>query len=720
LLKPNTIELINKNAQSSEILLKNENLDSVIQNDSGHESSGSLSTELPSTPEGEQRQHNEFTNTNVEKLNWHDSAETKYFRIKISVPSGESIDVQICDTDIVQELYQMLLERDTTCHRTCFRLYYKGNPLDQFTEIRNIPNIEDQSVFSVIEEPYNIREARTHVRHLREIIRSHDISDAVNGVEFASFSCLTQITQSVDESRKASRPLLSSNTSEIRPEADFMPPYWLLPGSGDVPLKPLLQLNVGYHKNGSESLIPNTFHALRQIYFSSFNPPPGPRKMKGDVLYLVVDCIEERRFHITCCTRGFFVNSSVGDVFKPEKSSIYGNRIHHSLFDLLSDLSPHFKKTFAQILKARSDKHVFERLPTPYQHYQWIVPLVDNKLDQMRAEDQIQPFRIGFEDHMPGQVRDWNEELQTTHDMPQTTFAERLCRDRARFKVNADFLQSCVRGAMAVIDGSVLSINPSDEPKMQMFIWNNIFLSLGFDVKDHYKEIGGDFAAHASYSADLNAVQAYAHIDDQKLHTCGMAIIDLRGCRIMAQSIIPGILDREQHEPIVYGSFDSGKTVLSNDFYAKLLENSAEILKIQPHLVWNGKHEDEYVKLFSSYESKGIIGNDRRHYLMDLLRTFPPDVNFLENAQPTEKSKALGFPRKFPHQLVYLRQELVDTFVDVKIFEKRKSMEGDLDWNLDKNDKGNNKEGTNDDSNKEMSSSNLHKEIDEAKPLSIC
>ncbi|KAL7079190.1 hypothetical protein ACQ4LE_001081 [Meloidogyne hapla] len=159
--------------------------------------------------------------------------------------------------------------------------------------------------------------------------------------------------------------------------------------------------------------------------------------------------------------------------------------------------------------------------------------------------------------------------------MPQTTFAERLCRDRARFKVNADFLQACVRGATAVIDGSVLSINPSDEPRMQMFILNNIFLSFGFDVKDLYKEIRRDAAASASYSADLASVQAYAHINDPKLHTCGMAVIGLRGCRIIAQSIIPGILDREQHEPIIYGSFDSGKTVLSNDVYAQLLQNSS-------------------------------------------------------------------------------------------------------------------------------------------------
>ena len=94
-------ELINSTtAQTSEkILLNNETVktlpDTSIHNDSGHESSGSLSTELPSTPEGEQRQHNAFTNTSVEKLNSQDSAETKYFRVKISVPGGEIIDVQV-------------------------------------------------------------------------------------------------------------------------------------------------------------------------------------------------------------------------------------------------------------------------------------------------------------------------------------------------------------------------------------------------------------------------------------------------------------------------------------------------------------------------------------------------------------------------------------------------------------------------------------------------
>lgn len=48
---------------------------------------------------------------------------------------------------------------------------------------------------------------------------------------------------------------------------------------------------------------------------------------------------------------------------------------------------------------------------------------------------------------------------------------------------------------MAVVDGNVMAINPGEEPKMQMFIWNNIFFSLGFDVRDHYKDLGGDAAA---------------------------------------------------------------------------------------------------------------------------------------------------------------------------------------------------------------------------------
>ena len=53
--------------------------------------------------------------------------------------------------------------------------------------------------------------------------------------------------------------------------------------------------------------------------------------------------------------------------------------------------------------------------------------------------------------------------------------------------MHSDFVSAATRGAIAVIDGNVMAINPGEDPKMQMFIWNNIFFSLGFDVRDHYK-----------------------------------------------------------------------------------------------------------------------------------------------------------------------------------------------------------------------------------------
>lgn len=78
---------------------------------------------------------------------------------------------------------------------------------------------------------------------------------------------------------------------------------------------------------------------------------------------------------------------------------------------------------------------------------------------------------------------------------------------------------------------------------------------------------------------------------------------------------------------MVYGSIDFGKTVVSNAKYIDLLQKAGSQLKIMPHTVINEKEEE--VLLCSSVECKGIVGNDGRHYILDLLRTFPPDVNFL-------------------------------------------------------------------------------------------
>lgn len=53
----------------------------------------------------------------------------------------------------------------------------------------------------------------------------------------------------------------------------------------------------------------------------------------------------------------------------------------------------------------------------------------------------------------------------------------------------------------------------------------------------------------------------------------GTVVIDYRGYRVTAQSIIPGILERDQEQSVVYGSVDFGKTVLSSSKYLDLVSS---------------------------------------------------------------------------------------------------------------------------------------------------
>ena len=69
-------------------------------------------------------------------------------------------------------------------------------------------------------------------------------------------------------------------------------------------------------------------------------------------------------------------------------------------------------------------------------------------------------------------------------------------------------------------------------------------------------------------------------------------VLDYRGYRITAQSIIPGILEREQEQSVVYGSIDFGKTVVSSPKYLELLQKAGGQLKILPHSVLNDSNEE--------------------------------------------------------------------------------------------------------------------------------
>lgn len=120
--------------------------------------------------------------------------------------------------ELVQEIHHLLMDREDTCHRTCFSLQLDGVTLDNFAELKNIEGLEEGSLIRVVEEAYTVREARIHVRHVssrdnvnvlqcpnrksislpaqvRDLLKSLDSADAYNGIDCSSLSFLNVIAQ---------------------------------------------------------------------------------------------------------------------------------------------------------------------------------------------------------------------------------------------------------------------------------------------------------------------------------------------------------------------------------------------------------------------------------------------------------------------------------------------------------------------------------------------
>ena len=112
------------------------------------------------------------------------------------------------------------MDREDTCHRTCFSLQLDGTTLDNFAELKTVEGLKEGSLIKVVEEPYTMREARIHVRHVRDLLKSIEPMDAYNGVECMSLSFLNTVCAGDIMEKKRSRP----------ESVDCTPPECILPG----------------------------------------------------------------------------------------------------------------------------------------------------------------------------------------------------------------------------------------------------------------------------------------------------------------------------------------------------------------------------------------------------------------------------------------------------------------------------------------------------------
>lgn len=76
------------------------------------------------------------------------------FMVKIVSPGTEAFDIQVSSMELVQEIHQLLMDREDTCHRTCFSLQLDGNTLDNFAELKNVEGLKEGSVIKVSAPKY--------------------------------------------------------------------------------------------------------------------------------------------------------------------------------------------------------------------------------------------------------------------------------------------------------------------------------------------------------------------------------------------------------------------------------------------------------------------------------------------------------------------------------------------------------------------------------------
>lgn len=543
--------------------------------------------------------------------------------------------VTVSSQEQVQDLRQSIIETPDTFQYTCFHLEHNGERINDFIELSEVKDLQQDSEITLVEDPYTEKEARMHLVRMRELIGA-----AGNRSDFLHGICAGA---SLHDDLFGAAPAPENAKEQMAETQDTLAGY-------EMESKPDIQTILPKDQN----TLPKTVKALS---VSQWNPPPHHLRQRGHLLYLLLTTNEGEQHQITASHSGFFINRSSSNKFDPFPKPAPKNYSAHSLLGLISLLSPSFNSTFLDLQKANGQKDLLTTFP-----FQNAIPanpwMVHSSAVQHHQPDLTrsqEAFLLGGSDGAEN-LRDWNEEFQTTRELPRDTLQDRVFRERLTSKLFADYNEAAARGAVLVARGEVAPLNPTEGKDAQIFIYNNIFYSFGADGVQTFASEGGDEAARVAVGKDVAGVKAVNQFDIPGLFTPGTVVVDYLGKRIVGQSIVPGIF--KQREPgehqIDYGGVEGRDVVTENEAFVPVFEKLSKALHVKKHAVWDkeGKRHD----LEGSVETKGLLGTDGRKYVLDLYRSAPLDVAWQEEAAAEAEEN------KYPHRMSILRSELVEAY----------------------------------------------------------
>jgi protein TIF31 len=260
---------------------------------------------------------------------------------------------------------------------------------------------------------------------------------------------------------------------------------------------------------------------IAEISISKFNSFLLNRKMSGDLLYINVITLEGDSIEITCNVSGFFVNCSTNLQFLPSKNGT----IHQTLYLLISAISPLFIERLAIVETEKTKIVPFTFFKSKYCISPWHVKsrehvdCVGNLLNEhLVAAEKLETLCY----------RDWNEDIQGAAEIHAEFNPDLNARDQGSFKAYSDFLEAATKGALLIMNESILPLNSATD-QSPIYIHNNIFYSSGYDNEDHFEMYGGSFASHVAVGKDIQGIKMLSRKEIKNLYTIGTAVFDIKG-----------------------------------------------------------------------------------------------------------------------------------------------------------------------------------------------
>ena len=494
---------------------------------------------------------------------------------------------------------QLLAGYRESCPYSAYLLEYRPSPeegseaiiLNDFVEIIGVaPEIEQTGALELhmVLQDYTLHDVKVHMKQTYEIIqhprplRSAQVSETEEAPAAAKKSKAKEVAKEVNTA-------LFSGTDDVSLKNFFREALYVFS-------------NATASSTGGKKCSPATLKSgIRSIAYSGWNPPPPARKLQGDICYIDIDT-SNGVFTLTAIASGFFLNRCVHkSTFDPRPANgncYFSHELVHTILALSPATAAYMQNPPASALSTNewtmdnmttqiTSGNYNEVFVTP--SVSWTAPSCGRSVGQdgvssayekcsheynaSRAmDDYTNVVALDVLAPLTSPAKEWNQELQAARASMPTDPTEIFSSTKAvqdLKRLNMEFQETASAVAVAILDGHITAINPGEPREQQIFIYNNIFFSYAADTKGSFKVCDhtdsprfncflilspsipsliftqlcyGDEACRKMYAQDMQNQRYVQATNVPGLNTVLTCLVDYKGFRIVAQSMIPGVL----------------------------------------------------------------------------------------------------------------------------------------------------------------------------------